>query len=474
MTRYIVTCTPPTPNGDLHLGHLSGPFLAADVCRRVLAQAGHDVVLLTYSDDYQSYVPRKTAELDRDPASYSDLVWRMMLLSLEAVDIRFDHFMRAQDSAAFERSARHYVSVVADDLERRPAPVHVCPACGKHGYEAFGRGHCNFCGASSDASQCEACARKPDPAAMTGMRCMACGTAMVLHHVDSHVWHLGRHFRRVAAAHAGQPIRPCLNIFLHDVLQAEDDTWPITRPGDAGLCLDVLDSEPLHTWFMGLTGYRSTLDEYLAARPDRGRFAEWWAPETRMVHFLGYDCSYSHAVAYCVQLACDPSGPPIGLYLTNRFLKLNGDDFSTSRGNAVWIKDMVGQYPADAIRLYTACFSPETEVKNFEMDHFKAWVDDVFRPMSRAATAAAAEQRKAAGGITDEGWSNSPSVARWRRHAALDEFSISGMAEAVVDLAQEIERSAPELQPSGWRRFAHIAAPLCPTLASRLSGAALS
>ncbi|MEZ5839496.1 MAG: class I tRNA ligase family protein, partial [Hyphomicrobiales bacterium] len=80
MSRYIVTITPPTPNGDLHLGHLSGPFLGADVCRRALAGAGHDVLFVSYADDYQSYVPRKTEALERDAFEYSDLVRRMMLL----------------------------------------------------------------------------------------------------------------------------------------------------------------------------------------------------------------------------------------------------------------------------------------------------------------------------------------------------------------------------------------------------------
>ena len=54
MSKFLVTITPPTPNGDLHLGHLAGPFLAGDVCARVLRQLGHETLLVSYSDDYQS------------------------------------------------------------------------------------------------------------------------------------------------------------------------------------------------------------------------------------------------------------------------------------------------------------------------------------------------------------------------------------------------------------------------------------
>ncbi|HSP26886.1 MAG TPA: methionine--tRNA ligase [Saliniramus sp.] len=473
MTRYIVTCTPPTPNGDLHLGHLSGPFLAAEVCQRTLRQAGHDVLFVSYADDYQSYVPRKTMALERDPVAFTDLVRRMMMLSLEAVDIRFDHFLRAFESAAFERSARHYLDVVADDLERRKTFVHVCPTTGLYGYEAFGRGECNWCGASSDASQCENCARKPIPEKMKGMRSIITNEPMELTELETTVWSLGRHYAKVAAAHAQQPVRSCLRDFLADVLANENDTWSITRPGDAGLPIDTLNGEPLHTWFMGLSGYRATVDEYLEANPERGTLADWWAPDTKMVHFLGYDCSYSHAVAYCVQQVCDASGPPVGLFLTNRFLKLDGDDFSTSRGNAIWIKDIAGQYPSDAVRLYAACFSPETEVKNFELAAFKTWVDDVYRPLSRAAkTAAAAGIVR--GEASDTYWAQSPSIAAWTRSAALDGFSIAGMADAILGLAREIEAAPDDRKPAGWAELARIAAPICPNLASTLSGDANS
>ncbi|MEZ5841968.1 MAG: class I tRNA ligase family protein, partial [Hyphomicrobiales bacterium] len=396
-------------------------------------------------------------------------VRRMMLLSLEAVDINLDHFMRAYESEAFAASATHYLNAVSADVERRPAPVHHCPACGKWGYEAFGRGKCNWCGSSSDASQCEHCARKPIAELMTDMTCIACGSPMELVDVDCHVWTLGRHYPAVAKAHAGQPIRQCLADFLKDSLADTSDNWIITRPGDAGLSLAASDGLPLHTWFMGLSGYRAAVVEYLAAHPERGSFADWWGPETKLVHFLGYDCSFSHAVAYAVEQISDPAGPPVGLFLTNRFLKLNGEDFSTSRGIAVWIKDMTGQYPSDAIRLYTAAFSPETEVKNFEMGHFRDWLAGVYKPMSLAARQARPNAK-----ADRSAFAASPALAKWRRHADLGEFSITGMAEAVLAFPAEIDAAPEEARAAGWAIFSEIAAPLCPQMTRHLQGAQVS
>ena len=304
------------------------------------------------------------------------------------------------------------------------------------------------------------------------MRSIFTGKPMELAEVETYVWHLGRHYNKVAQAHAHQPIRSCLREFLADVLADEADTWSITRPGDAGLQLDSLDEQPLHTWFMGLSGYRATVDAFLEENPERGTFKEWWAPDTRMVHFLGYDCSFSHAVAYCVQQVCDPSGPPVGLFLTNRFLKLDGDDFSTSRGNAIWIRDIAGLYPSDAIRLYAAWFAPETGVRNFEMSEFRKWVEGVYRPLAQSVrdVARTGIPSKPRGSDTGDYWRNSSSIAAWDRHADLDNFSIAGMAAAIIGLADEIAAAPRAERLAGWREFTRISAAICPNLAMTLNG----
>jgi methionyl-tRNA synthetase len=170
-------------------------------------------------------------------------------------------------------------------------------------------------------------------------------------------------------------------------------------------------------------------------------------------------------VAYAVQQVCDPSGPPVGLFLTNRFLKLNGEDFSTSRGIAVWLKDMAGQYPADAIRLYTACHAPETEVKNFEQAHFVRWLDAVYRPLSAGLQHAVAADPEAPL-VEHLDWAEHPQVLAWKQAASLDSFSMAGMAHALIAFAEVLEHATPERQPSGWQTLRAMAAPLCPALCS--------
>jgi methionyl-tRNA synthetase len=465
--KYIVTITPPTPNGDLHLGHLAGPFLAADIMQRTLKQQGHDVLFVTYSDDYQSYLPRKTATLNREPFDYARLMRRAMSLSLSLVGIEPDCFLQAAHHPAYRRAGEFYAGKIAGQLTYGPYKTFHCAPCDRYGYEGFGRTHCNWCGTSSDASQCEHCARVPDIHAIQEMACISCGEKMQEVSVPQHLWRIGENYPQVAQALAAQPKRPCLATWLDEVLRNEQDCWPISRPGDAGLPLDATAQAPVHTWFLGLAGYRACVEAALEAQPERGRFSEWWAPETALVHFLGFDCSYSHAVAYSSLLLADDTGPKPGSFFTNRFLKLDGEDFSTSRGHAVWIKDLTAHYPADAIRLYSALFAPETAVENFDRRHFADWVSSVFTPLRQLAlqgerrTAALTPEQQLA--LSDSAWGD------WLHASSSAHFSAAGMARSALAWSARLQQDdAWCTSPQAWQRFAMMIAPLCPDLARDL------
>ncbi|BET98875.1 methionine--tRNA ligase [Xenorhabdus taiwanensis] len=468
MAKFIVTATPPTPNGDLHLGHLSGPFLAADVMQRRLKQLGHDVLFVTYSDDYQSYLPRKTQTLRRKPFAYARLMCQAMKLSLELVNIHFDTFMQAADTLAYQHSGEHYTGLIADQIELKAHKTFYCATCNLYGYEGFGRTQCNWCGTSSDTSQCEHCARVPDIEKITTMTCMSCQGAMQPVQVKQHIWKIGQNYPAVKAALQQRTMRSCLASYLDEVLSNENEQWPLTRPGDTGMPVVALDNYPLHTWFLGLSGYRSCVESYLTAHPERGDFSEWWAPDTELVHFLGFDCSYSHAVGYSSLLLADQNGPRPGTFITNRFLKLDGEDFSTSRGHAVWLKDLAGQYPSDAIRLFSALTAPETAVSNFSREQFQYWYHKVFLPLVKQA------EQITNSGITltteqQQRLHSHSACLNWQQAASLEAFSIAGMARSALDLYEFIQSDdVLSVAPEAWQILAKLLLSLCPDLAGEI------
>lgn len=470
--KFIVTITPPTPNGDLHLGHLSGPFLAADVCARTLKQQGHDVLLFCYSDDYQSYMLRKARQLRRDPFALAKLNSRQIQLSLEMINIACDHFLQASESKAFTKSATHYFQLVrqANQLQKKASKVFYCSSCCVYGYEGLGRTHCNWCGASSDASQCEECARAPEIDCIDQMTCMLCQGEMQPRTVERFIWALGKNFPSLREHYRKEPMRTALRTYLDEMLSDENTSWGITRPGDAGLQLDdVIDDlrgQPLHTWFMGLAGYRATLKEYLDSSPDGQTFPEWWNTDTQLIHFLGFDCSYSHALGYAALQAIDKESPKPGICLTNQFLKLDGEDFSTSRGHAVWIREMAAQHPADSIRLFTALYAPENATDNFDRGHFEHWRREVYDRIINLYQLDLSQASEDSTGLSlEKATCLAEAEQRWRTASSLEDFSISNMAKAALDVFESIARSENLIaRRQSWSIFASMIGPLCPDM----------
>lgn len=465
--RAIVTITPPTPNGDLHLGHLSGPFLAADVCARTLRQAGVDTLLLSYSDDYQSYLLRKGRQENTDPYELAERNAVAIEASMRAGRMQVDHFMHAYRSQAYLEEVEHYVTVLERRglLARVSTPVHRCDACNVWGYEGFGRGHCNYCGSASDASQCENCARAPLAAEMTSVNCVLCGKAMRLDSVERLCWRIGSSFARLQELYALESLRPHLRDYLRTVLTNDSETWAISRPGDAAIPSRNHPEDPIHTWFAGLAGYKATLREHLSRTRRTDELSSWWSADTKLVHFMGFDCSYSHAVAYRSLLEADDAGPKQVHYFSNRFLTLDGEDFSTSRNHAIWIRDITRDFPPEAVRLYVATISPEHEKADFSRAAFEAWYDNLYRAVMEAAPWEAASDEDFDQAVAFYVKEVAPHVQDWYAASRLENFSLRGIGQASQSLLALAAQVPAARSACVWAAFAHVAAALCPSLA---------
>lgn len=392
MSRYIVTITPPTPNGDLHIGHISGPFLAADVFARVQRQRGHQCVLLSYSDDYQSYMLRKGMELDTDPVALARSNTDRIERSLAAVGIEMDFWMRPWDNPFFAEAVSQVFEAAqaAGAIEFRESMEPYCPHCKVWGYEAFGRGLCNFCGVDSDASQCEGCAQAPDAAKMANFRCKLCQRPHTWTPARRAFLKLGEFKETLRAVHAKSEHRFPLDGWLDEAIRDLVD-WGVTRPGDAGLDLRPDGSCRVHTWFMGLAGYMAAFREHAQRIGAPQLYDEYWTSGAgKLVHFLGFDCVFSHALVYPALLSTLPHERVQQQFYPNQFLKLDGLNLSTSRNHAIWARELVEQACTDSVRLYLASIAPEEAEGNFERTVFQAWRKAVFTDLVPRLLAAGA------------------------------------------------------------------------------------
>ncbi len=457
MSRYVVTVTPPTPNGDLHLGHISGPFLSADVFARVQRQMGNEVVVVSYSDDYQSYLARKANELEVREVDLAHRNARKIVESLAMAQIKIDHFMESWNNKKFINSVSAFYQQAQKRgmVETVAREVHYCKQCDLPGFEAYARGTCNYCSAASDPSQCESCARQPQARVMGNVRCTRCGESMALTLMDVEVFRLDKYRSFLTNYYGHRNLRPALRGFLDQMLSEDDLVWCITRPKEHGIPLD--GDKILSTWFSGIAGYYSALEEHAELVGDSALMERFWrSKSTKLVHFLGFDCSYSHALAYRALLSNFSDAPDDVFLYTNAFLKLNNEDFSTSRGHAIWVRDILRECSADAVRTYLAEFSPETHTTNFDVEHFHAWHRDSFvvsnNRLIYAATQGASDRRP-----TPHHPADSAFLERVRKHwksaTNVESFSVASLAQLLGEfrsymlerLAYGPERLAPLL-----------------------------
>src|SRR5262249_28904621 len=175
--RTLVFSTPPTPNGDLHLGHMSGPYLAGDIWRRYLRAKGVDVRYVTGTDDHQSYVEFKAHQLHESTAETAARFGARAHQALVDADVVVDRFVQpAEDAAHRERAAalfRHLYDT--NKLVKDVAPALYCSGCDRSLFEVYARGRCPHCGSRTAGNGCEECGRPNECVDLVDPTCALCG-----------------------------------------------------------------------------------------------------------------------------------------------------------------------------------------------------------------------------------------------------------------------------------------------------------
>jgi methionyl-tRNA synthetase len=375
-----VTATPPTPNGDLHLGHLSGPYLRADVYSRALRMRGVEAYYLTGIDDHQSYVALKGERVGMTADEAADHFGALMAASLRSARIHPDLVVRPRRSAHHVPFVQEFFARLLADghLVLRDAAALFCDGCREFIFEAYASGACPHCGSGSGGNACEVCGRPNDCADLGGARCNRCGEAPSVRSYPRLYFPLAPWTARLreywASAHMGPHLASLCERMVADglpevaVSHAAEWGIPVPAPGPEG--------QRIYVWFEMAAGYlAATLDLARAKGLDGGWEPFWKEPGTPVVQFFGFDNGYFHAVLFpALFFAYDGRIRPPSTFVTNEFYRLEGLKFSTSRGHAIWGQDFLARVPADAVRFHLALTGPETEQTNFGADEFAGTV----------------------------------------------------------------------------------------------------
>lgn len=385
----LISVTPPTPNGDLHVGHLSGPYLAADVFRRYNRLRSLPAVSAFSSDVNQTYVVTTAERLRLSPSQLAIDSHESISHTLDLAEISFD-LRGFPDRAYAEHLADHFVSLNragAFSLKEVNALFH--RPSGRYMFEAYAQGRCNVCLAVTKGNICENCGHPNDPIKLLNLQ--AAGyfeeketfepgrvSTLVLE-VERYRERIERHLRTLQA-----PMRPELANLCKTILSERLCDFPITfrsewgiSGGPLGLAGTVInvwaEMQPGHVYWFSEAWKKSS---YFDGRPLNEKHIDY-------VQFLGFDNSYFYVFAHlALAFAAQDAGlfaPLPSAFITNEFLQLENYKFSTSQGHLIWARDLLKTYSSDEVRFYLSWSSPEHQKANFIPADMEAIVESQFR-----------------------------------------------------------------------------------------------
>ncbi len=377
----FVFSTPPTPNGDLHLGHLSGPYLGADVYVRFQRMLGSDAYHLTGSDDYQSYVCGRARQEGKTESAVAAYYAAEIRSTLELMDIGVDQYTVTSTDPGYADGVRDYFSriVASGRVVFADEPALIDGATGDYLYEVDVGGACPGCGSACGGNICEECG-EPN-------RCVdLVDPGSKLSDASPEIRPLGRHvlplheFRDEVERHLRMSkAAPRLEALAARVLEDEPFHLPITHPQAWGIQPREAEGSGQVVWVWPEMAYGFLHGiEALGRRIGRPWQAERPEDRWKIIHFFGYDNSFYHSILYPVlyRLAYPEWTPDID-YNLNEFYLLDGQKFSTSRRHAIWGKEILNPESVDAVRFYLSLTRGEIERANFELAAFSDCVNEV-------------------------------------------------------------------------------------------------
>lgn len=367
----VITATAPTPNGPLHVGHLSGPYLAADIAARAARARGEPVLAVSGLDPHQNYVPAKARLQGRMPAEVLDEYEALIRRAFAAARIRYDVFIDPRADAAY----RAAVTALLDELlSAKAATVEevtlaVCADCGVTMHHAYVSGECPLCGAGSGGGTCEGCGAFTTGTTLGGARCGCCGGSPRLQRAEIPVLHLEAYraelTRTWSTAVLPGRVRELLARYLADGLP----DVPLAYPTDWGIPYGAA-GQRLDVWVeMGLGLLTQVALRLGAPAATAAGCAGAWRKAGPCWHFLGIDNAFYFAVLFPAMFAAAGVEPGwLGGLVVNEFYRLDGKKFSTSRNHAVWAHEfLAGEDPA-LVRLYLSWDRPD----HYESDFTRA------------------------------------------------------------------------------------------------------
>ncbi|WP_298532493.1 methionine--tRNA ligase [uncultured Algibacter sp.] len=378
--RYTITTALPYTNGPIHIGHLAGVYVPADIYVRYLRLTGNDVAFIGGSDEHGVPITIKAKNEGVSPQDIVDKYHAIIKKSFEDFGITYDNYSRTtapihHDTASdffrtlyekgefIEESTEQLYDAEANQFLADRFVVGACPNCG---YEESYGDQCENCGTSHNATDLIS-----PKSAITGNVPTLKKTKHWFLPLDKHEaflkeWILEGHKKDWKPNVYGQ-VKSWIDDGLRPRAVTRDLDWGIPVPVEGG------EGKVLYVWFDAPIGYISSTKEW-AEREGKDWELYWKDKDTKLVHFIGKDNIVFHCIIFPSMLKAEGSYILPENVPANEFLNLEGNKLSTSKNWAVWLPEYLKDFPGqqDVLRYVLTANAPETKDNDFTWKDFQA------------------------------------------------------------------------------------------------------
>ncbi len=381
----------PYANGPRHIGHVAGFGVPSDVFSRYMRMRGHDVLMVSGTDEHGTPILVAADEKKVTPQEIADHNNRLIVEDLVNLGLSYDLFTRTTTGNHYQ-TVRAMFEVCRDNgymIEQTMLSA-ISPSTGRTLPDRYIEGRCPICGAEgARGDQCDNCGNQLDPVDLVAPKSRINGETPQFQetkHYFLDLPKLANALEKWLDTRAESGWRPNVVNFSRNFLE-EVRPRAMTRDIDWGIPVPGWEDQPnkrLYVWFDAVVGYLSASIEWARRSGDPEAWRAWWNnQDARTYYFMGKDNIVFHTQIWPAEILAyngrgDKGGEPgefgkLNLpteVVSSEFLTMEGKKFASSRGIVIYVRDMLAKYQADALRYFIGAAGPETADADFTWEEF--------------------------------------------------------------------------------------------------------
>ena len=365
----------PYANGPLHLGHIAGAYLPADIFARYHRLKSNKVLMVSGSDQHGAPITIRAEQESTTPQNIADKYHQQFIDCWKKLGISFDLFTTTGTSNHTQVTHDIFLTLLSSNYIYKDKMLQAyCPKCQRFLPDRYLEGTCPYCGfTKARGDECDECGKPLNPSELKDLRCYLCSTPPRFESSEHLFLRLSSfqdeltkwikeqtHWRRNVLSTTWK----FLDEGLRDRAVTRDLDWGVVVPQPG------FERKRIYVWIEAVIGYLSASKEWAKLQGDDTAWQAFWQEDAKSFYFIGKDNIFFHTLIWPamlmgygkLNLPYDVPG--------NEFLTIEGKKLSTSRNWAIWLHDYLERYEPDPLRYFLAANMPETGDSDFSWREF--------------------------------------------------------------------------------------------------------